>query len=208
MNKQLIDTAMYSEDIPALFLLLKDVKDRFMINGLLKQACIMGSLCLVRFLIDKEAADVRYTEETPLRYACEHGHLHIVRYLVEFHHCNIHAADECCLRWACRNGHSHIIKYILKLNPNIDARNCGAIRNACFHGHPDCVYLLLNAKAKADENVLLTAIKGENLKVLHLLWDYHRHDFESEFIYKTVNDLKYKKKHIYNYFVNCLYGFY
>ena len=105
-----------------------------------------GSLKIVK-LLQKNSANLRYSNDKPIRIACEKGHLDIVKYLVSLG-ADIHSVDEQCLRNSVYYGYLDITKFLLDNGADLHTWN-----DYCFrYAGTDEMKKLLNSY-KVNESV-------------------------------------------------------
>jgi hypothetical protein len=134
----------------------------------LNYACRIGSLSLVRFLLQDSRVDVASNDNEALRMASYYGHLHILKYLYQSGSLLDFAANENeCFQNAVMNQHVDIVRFLLhdtNINRNfkIDPsdRNNYALRCASCSGNAEIVQLILQ-----DERVDPTVHDYSCLKI-------------------------------------------
>ena len=112
------------------------------------EACKVGKLSSVKWLIEKEKIDknIKNTyDNTLIHIASEHGHLPVVKYLIEKQNIDVDTKGEyerTPLHYACWEGHLPVAEYLITKGANVEAKeidpskitSLSAIGNGC-HGN-------------------------------------------------------------------------
>jgi hypothetical protein len=115
-------------------------------NTVLTMLIIMGSLEVVKFLVDNGSINV-INNDYILASAIERGHLTLVQYLVE-HGADVTASDNYAIKMASKYGRLDIVKYLIEHGADITVDNNCIVKRAHFTGQDKSVKLLLEYGAK------------------------------------------------------------
>ena len=145
-------------------------------NNILMYMCQFGYLEVVKYLIEKCGADVRFKNDWPVQWASGNGHLEVVKYLVEKCKVNVRADTHWAVRVASRNGHLKVVKYLVeKCGANARADNDYAVWWASNNGHLEMVKYLVEkcgANARAKDNCAVRwACESGHFEVIKYLVD-------------------------------------
>jgi len=150
------------------------VHDRYGGVRLLPAAAAIGSVPVVRYLIEEAGADVHVYDDGALREAAQHGKLDVVRYLIEEAGADVHVYDDGALRWAAQEGKLDVVRYLIEqADAYVHADTDGALRTAVWHGELDVVrYLIEEADADVhayEDETLRWAARTGKLDVVRYL---------------------------------------
>lgn len=125
----------------------------------LSDACCIGRIDNVKYLLEVMNVDINFNCEEPFREACKNSNLEIVKYLLTSKtlkkHTNINNCSEDTtsgLTYACTNGDLDMVKYLLtshdlKEHANIHANNDSAFKLAFYREESNVLeYLIFDYK--------------------------------------------------------------
>jgi hypothetical protein len=132
-----------------------------------------GSLDLVKFLVE-HGANIRISNDFPLRMAGKYGRFDVVKYLIE-HGADIHARNDEILKYAARYGNIELIKFLLDQGSNINRINkfnLTPLSTSIYHDRLDTAKYLLDRGANIDAGggvAIYEAAKSGNLNAVKFL---------------------------------------
>jgi ankyrin repeat protein len=136
------------------------------LNGSLIDACCLGRLERVKFLINEMNVDINFNNDQPFREACRSKSFDIVEYLLTSNELKKHSKINNCpendvtgLSYACVNGDLKLVQYLLaspdlKELANVNLNNDNALKLA-FYREQDAVleYLIFEYKIPYTEDI-------------------------------------------------------
>lgn len=136
------------------------------LEGSLIDACCLGRLERVKFLINKMNVDINFNDDQPFREACRSKSYDIVQYLLTSNELKKHAQINNCpsdavngLTYACVNGDLNLVKYLLsspdlKEHADIHHNNDSAFKLAFYREHDAVLeYLIFNQTIEYTDDI-------------------------------------------------------
>lgn len=136
------------------------------LSGSLIDACCLGRLDRVKFLINKMDVDINFNNDQAFREACRSRCFDIVQYLLTSKELNKHSQINNCpedtvsgLSYACVNGDLNLVKYLLsspdlKELADIHQNNDNAFKLAFYREHDAILeYLIFEHKIPYTEDI-------------------------------------------------------
>jgi ankyrin repeat protein len=166
--------------------------------GCLVDACCLGRLDRVKYLITKKDVDINFNNDQPFREACRSQSFDIVEYLLTStelqNHSNINNGlkehEVSGLSYACVNGDISLVKYLLsspnlKEHANVHEGNDNAFKLAFYREKEEVLkYLIFDYKIPYTDD-----IKEHLQKVITYNgnMNYHKH-IDSMFLARELNE--------------------
>ena len=167
-----IKIAIRNGNLKEFKILLQEKEWYYQLNDALLDACVIGNLKIVRYLVEERLADVNTPlQGGPIRYASMSGHLHIIKYLVS-QGGDLHYPNSDIVNPAAKNGHLPVIKYFIEQGVNIREEDDYPLSMACYYGHFQIAKLLIEngSDINADNGRLLQwACEGGSLEIVDYL---------------------------------------
>jgi ankyrin repeat protein len=112
----------------------------------LSSACCRGNLELVKYLVFRLGANVKFLGNLPIRNAIAYGNLEVVKYLISVG-ANVRVDRDSGIQLACTSGQLETLKYLVSLGLNIYTDNNSAIQLASSFNHFEIVRYLVSIGA-------------------------------------------------------------
>ena len=130
----------------------------------LEQACTLGKLNVVKYLVEVRKVDIRSDEgeEKALLCASSSGHLDVVKYLIENGANARYDHDEALFK-ASYDGHLDIVKYLVEnCKADVNAENGKSLEISIDYGQYETVKYLIDNGAKFTDYEIREAIQSKN----------------------------------------------
>lgn len=154
----------------AIYVFEIEEKCKEFLNEGLSLAPLTGSICLVKYLLEK-GADPNYNESRSLCNSVHTNNVECMEYLLT-HGANIEADDDYAIRVSSNKGYLNILKLAVKYDGDIHVNNDIALRNAATYGYYEMAEYLIKLGARIDISLaIINAAKGGYYDICKLLID-------------------------------------